>query len=111
MSEYPEHDKLQATRTLADFTQELGQWLEDSHVTLCELRCLHCNELCTADMPDRCAAKRRLLHSEAEYSVQYVPVRGTTNQQLAGMFGVDLNTLEDEKRSMLDLHRQAMETP
>lgn len=73
MSEFPEHDKLQA---VAEQSQAIGEFLDLGRWTLCELR----------------------KWDDASPSFEPVDIQ----KALAEYFGIDLVKIEDEKRAMLD---------
>lgn len=79
--EYPEHAKL---RVVSDESQAIGEFLEDSPYTLCELR--YFDEF---DEP------------------RFVEVQKSTSRVLADYFGIDMDKLEAEKRQMLERMREA----
>lgn len=85
-AEYPEHEKLRAVK---DRSQTIGEFLEEW-----------------------CAARRMALcelvdvGSGGEPVLEYVPVYNTT-RLLAEFFEIDLDRIEAEKRTMLDLLRKA----
>jgi hypothetical protein len=77
MSDYPEHDKLEAVK---DQSQAIGEFLENGRWTLCE-------------WDDRTG--------------RFWSIRGDVNRVLAEYFEIDLDKLEAEKRQMLDAMRAA----
>lgn len=85
MSEYPEHDKLEAIKAES---QALGEFL-DIALPRMGLRLAEYVKFDEYDLP------------------QLVPARKTITEILAEHFGIDRDVLEDEKRSMLEAIRNA----
>jgi hypothetical protein len=75
---YPEHEKLS---TVADLSQQIGEFLDLGRWTLCELR----------------------EWEDARPSFEPVDIQAA----LAEHFGIDLAALEREKRAMVDAMRAA----
>lgn len=93
-SKYPEHEKLQATMTLSEFTQRVGEWLDENNLAVCELLCKSCHR------PPRTHPDSPHRPDENSEWVR-VPISGGLNGLLAEMFDVDLDHMEAEKRAML----------
>ena len=106
MSQYPEHEKLQKKQRLADVTQQLGEWLDENDAAICVVACTYCGARVGPDMPAGCRGLRGTLHDEIDTGIQYVPLPGSRNQQLATIFCVDYDALEVEKRTMLEEQRK-----
>lgn len=79
--EYPEHEKLQKVK---DTSQAIGEFLE-----WCDGRGWHLAEW----------------DESRQYQPRMMPLSGGVNDVLAEYFDIDLNTLEAEKRAMLDRQR------
>lgn len=77
-SEYPEHDKLHAIK---DQSQKLGEFIEWLHG--------QGMEICFCEHYDNS-------------NHEYFPIYKTIEQLLANYFEIDLNKLEEEKRSMIE---------
>lgn len=92
MSRYPEHDKLTA---ISDESQAIGEFIETSDYTLCELKSF------TEPLNDA--------GDTYETGPQFVPVAKSIQQVLADYFGIDLAKIETEKRAMLDALRSLNE--
>jgi hypothetical protein len=75
MSEYPEHDRLEAIK---DESQAIGEFLEFGPGRLCEWN---------------------------EDTEEFLPIYGPIETILAGYFDIDLVKIEAEKRAMLDKMR------
>lgn len=90
MSEYPEHDKLQA---ISDESQTIGLFLDTSGYTLCRVmyRAPHNGIGALSETPTKDDQDGRL-----------VPVSTPINDILADYFDIDQAKIEEEKRAMLD---------
>jgi len=77
MSQYPEHDKLKAVQ---EESQCIGEFLEHAGYTLAEW----------------------VTEPLGVGSRELMPVRKPITEVLAEYFSIDLKTLEEEKRDMLD---------
>lgn len=113
MTEYPEHEKLQAIK---DESQAIGEFIEDGPYTLCEWKN-------SPDVPrwidSRTGTDKTPHHRDvspfATHSVAnpdwfdegYYPIHKSINQILADHFDIDLDKIEREKRAMLDELRKA----
>jgi hypothetical protein len=104
VSDYPEHDKMQAMMKLADFTQHLGEWLEFNNYTVCQLVCKECRR--PAHSPEVLEVlSEPWHHQDTEWA--RAPVAHGIQGLLAEMFDVDLDKIEQEKRAMLAALRAA----
>jgi hypothetical protein len=99
---YPEHTKMQA---VADHSQAIGEFLENSGWALAEWACIHCGAALSGprrdpDLPrdGDCCNNPVLRLLEVGWPLQRV---------LAQYFKIDLDRLEQEKRAMLDALREA----
>lgn len=81
MTNYPEHEKLE---TIQETSQAIGEFLDFGRYVLAEYQ-----EIDGFSEP------------------QLLPVTTPINDILATHFGIDLDTLEQEKRTMLDALREA----
>lgn len=99
MSEYPEHEKLTETMKLSEFTQRLGEWLEENDFKVCQQICRSCHRPAhSAEVLE--ALPYSAPHEETEWV--RAPIPGGIQGLLAQMFNVDLDELEREKVAMLD---------
>ena len=83
MSDYPEHVKLKAIQPLSQSVGEFLEWLAAEGMAICR-------------------------YEESREFHGYMPVRTSRDQLLAEHFDINLNTLEAEKRQMLDEQRQSV---
>ncbi len=88
MADYLEHDKL---RAIADKSQAIGDFLEWTRGTLCEVH-HHTKECRGRGRAPECGL------SEGDFT----PIRRSIVDQLAEYFDIDQQRLDDEKRAMLD---------
>ena len=77
MSDYPEHDKLKA---VMEQSQAIGEFIDDN------------GKYVLAEW----------MEVEGYSHLQLTPVRRPINDILAEYFGIDMRTLESEKRAMLE---------
>jgi hypothetical protein len=110
MSDYPEHEKLEA---VAETSQKIGDFLEEMNQregwSLCVWSEQYEERL---HWPHR--RRSTYFHTEPDPVIQgppdlrrhdlrdeWLPVRGSISDKLARFFGIDLDVLEAEKRAML----------
>lgn len=85
MSQYPEHDKLQAVKNQSQLIGEFLEWLNSQGLYLAAWQ-----EIDT------------IFGKDSELVISYLSI----NDILARFFEIDLDKLEDEKRQMLDSIRE-----
>ncbi len=86
-AKYPEHDKLQAVK---DKSQAIGgflEHLEEQGLVLCTMH-RHADAKCDKDCEF--------------YDGEYIPQHLAIDKRLAAFFGINLTSLDYEKRAMLD---------
>lgn len=88
MSEYPEHDKLQAVKDQSETIGQFLEWLTSGQ----GIMIAHWH---TMDEPDEYGNDEMLL-----------PHRESIENMLARYFKIDLKKIEDEKRQMLEKMRE-----
>lgn len=84
MTDYPEHDKLQALDGANQTIGEFLEWLNDNRYSICEWQ-----------------------NYGDEDARGYYPVHRSPQSWIAQYFQIDPVKIEQEKRHMLDLIRQA----
>ena len=96
---YPEHEKLEAVR---ERSQEIGDFLEwldgEPKIVLCKW---HEAYIETMDDPDGKSAFNPSGKIRNYDPARYTPANENTEKLLAQYFEIDLDVLEEEKRTML----------
>ena len=95
MSDYPEHAKLEAIR---DRSQAIGEFLDSCGYTVCDLVCVRCGAILTGP--------KREDHGGCDGDTRYLPLRQSIERTLAEYFGIDLDKIEQERRTMLEVLRE-----
>ena len=103
----PELDKLTETFTLAEFTQRLGEALDDGGdfvlATWVQDTCLNCmgDETFYSIQEDRRIECERCKGTGIDPTAITLSYRSPTNRNLAKLFGLDDDKMEDERTAVL----------
>lgn len=101
MSAYPEHDRMRAISDQSQTVGEFVEWLSsDKRIRLATY------PDCISDTADHVCGAGDCVKSQHLYTVD-TPIE----KLLAEFFDIDLDTIEAEKRAMLDSLRAANDTP